>query len=264
MKLFFRRYGEGPSLVILHGLYGSSDNWVTIAKRISSYFTVYLPDQRNHGNSPHSRVHDYNSMADDLLELAVDQKLNRFFLAGHSMGGKTAALFAIRWPEMVCGLAVADIAPFSGDARKQAGYDYHYAILKTLKDVDLSHALSRSDADTLLAEKIRDNNLKGFLLKNLKRDDGNRFYWKINVNALLANLDKITRPLLTTDSQPVTGFPVMLLKGEKSDYIKESDFRDMLRIFPSAELRIIKNTGHWLHADNPAEVCNALISLLDS
>ena len=101
MKLFFRKYGNGPPLVILHGLYGSSDNWVTIAKHLSDSFTVYLPDQRNHGQSPHSKIHDYDSMSDDLYELVNDLKLKKIFLAGHSMGGKTAISFALKWPEML-------------------------------------------------------------------------------------------------------------------------------------------------------------------
>ena len=90
MKLFFRKFGNGPALIILHGLYGSSDNWVTIARDLADTFTVYLPDQRNHGQSPHNDRHDYGSMTGDLLELADDLRLEKFFLAGHSMGGKTA------------------------------------------------------------------------------------------------------------------------------------------------------------------------------
>ena len=112
MKLFYRKYGAGPSLIILHGLYGASDNWATIAKNLSERFTVYVPDQRNHGNSPHSDIHDYDSMRDDLYELAGDLKLKKFFLAGHSMGGKTAIAFAVKWPEMINGLLIADISPF--------------------------------------------------------------------------------------------------------------------------------------------------------
>src|SRR5512133_2376601 len=112
MKLFCRKYGNGPPLIILHGLFGSSDNWVTIAKNLSDSFTVYLPDQRNHGQSPHSDVHDYDSMRDDLFELVNDLSLKKFFLAGHSMGGKTAISFALKWPEMLNGLLIADISPF--------------------------------------------------------------------------------------------------------------------------------------------------------
>ena len=109
MKLFYRIYGEGPPLIILHGLYGSSDNWVSVAKKISNKFTVYLPDLRNHGNSPHSEIHDYEALSDDIIEFAEARQLSRFFLAGHSMGGKTAVSVAVRKPELLMGLIVADI-----------------------------------------------------------------------------------------------------------------------------------------------------------
>ena len=123
MKLFYRKYGNGPPLIILHGLYGSSDNWVTIAKSLGDLFTIYLPDQRNHGQSPHDNIHDYDSMRNDLFELAYDLKLNKFFLAGHSMGGKTAIAFALKWPEMINGLLIADISPFTNETTKYSAYN---------------------------------------------------------------------------------------------------------------------------------------------
>jgi len=115
MKLFCRKYGNGPPLIILHGLFGSSDNWVTIARGMSDRFTVFLPDQRNHGSSPRSNVHDYESLSNDLKELADDLRLDKYFLAGHSMGGKTAVSFACKWPERLSGLLVADISPFANE-----------------------------------------------------------------------------------------------------------------------------------------------------
>src|SRR5512138_128346 len=101
MELFYRKYGTGPPLFILHGLFGSSDNWVTIARKLSGYFTVYLPDQRNHGQSPHSDIHNYDSMSRDLFELTEKLEINKLFLAGHSMGGKVAVNFALKWPEKI-------------------------------------------------------------------------------------------------------------------------------------------------------------------
>ena len=118
MKLFYRKFGKGPPLIILHGLYGSSDNWVTIARSLSECYTVYLPDQRNHGQSPHTNIHDYDSMRDDLFELTSDLKFKKIFLAGHSMGGKTAISFAVKWPEMINGLLIADISPFINENTK--------------------------------------------------------------------------------------------------------------------------------------------------
>jgi esterase len=265
MKLFCRRYGDGPPLIILHGLYGSSDNWVTIAKIISNKFTVYLPDQRNHGQSPHSEVHDYDSMSSDLFELISDLGLTKFFLAGHSMGGKTAICFALRWPEMIDGLLIADISPFTDESIKPVVFNQHQTILKTILETDLTKVSSRHEAEILLSYKISSGKILSLIMKNLQRLTDNRFAWKINTSSLIKNLENIMvgLPRPSVEYQQVTGFPVIFLKGENSDYLSPSDYKDILKMFPSAEFRTVKNSGHWLHSDTPEAVAEALISLLN-
>lgn len=265
MKLFFRKYGEGLPLVILHGLFGSSDNWISVAKSISRSFTVYLPDLRNHGYSPHNDIHDYISLSSDIFELANELGLRKFFLAGHSMGGKAAVHFAIRWPEMLNGLLIADISPFMEVNFRSAEYNQGVTVLKTILETDISSAVSRNDVESLLSEKITSGKIRGLIMKNLQRSPENRFSWKINASSLLKNLERIMEglPRPSVDYSPVTGFPVLFLKGEKSDYLPSGDWSDILKIFPSAELRVIRNAGHWLHADNPEAVSEAFLSLLN-
>lgn len=256
MKLFYRKYGQGPLLFILHGLFGSSDNWVSIAKSLSDAFTVILPDQRNHGQSPHSDVHDYNAMRDDLFELASDLYADKFFLAGHSMGGKTAIAFALKWPEMLNGLLVADISPFKGDNTDRTEFNHHLKILKAMMSLDLGSIRSRQEADAELQKAGLPDYVRGFVLKNLERGHGNVFRWKLNAPALLRNLEKIMEPVSRdmAFSYQVTGFPVIFLKGEKSAYLPQEDYADIKKIFPAAEFVEIKNAGHWIHSDNPEEV----------
>jgi esterase len=256
MKLFYRKFGNGPALIILHGLFGSSDNWVTIAKNLADSFTVYLPDQRNHGQSPHSNIHDYDAMRDDLHELVTGLKLRKFFLAGHSMGGKTAISFALKWSEMLNGLMVADISPFVRGDIKNSAYNQHLTILNTMLSVDLNIISTREQAESAIAVNIPSGKVRGFILKNLKRDADNNFMWKINAQALLNNLDNIMKGIDrgTFQDQQISGFPVIFLKGADSDYLPKDDFRDILRIFPAAEFITVPGAGHWLHADNPDAV----------
>lgn len=265
MKLFYRKYGEGPPLIILHGLYGSSDNWASIAKNISDSFTVYLPDQRNHGQSPHSEIHDYESMSDDLFELADDLKLKKFFLAGHSMGGKTAVTFALKYPEMLNGLLIADISPFINEANNQIAFNHHKMILEAMLSVDLKKVTRRDEAEEILKEKVSDEKVRGFVLKNLQRNPDNEFSWKLNAASLLKNLEKIMTGIdrSSSSSQTITGFPIIFLKGGNSDYILTSDFNDILKIFPAAEFIVVENAGHWIHSDQPDEVIRNLKGLLD-
>lgn len=264
MKLFYRKYGNGPPLVILHGLYGSSDNWVTIAKSLSNSFSVYLPDQRNHGQSPHSQIHDYDSMRDDLLELVSDLSLKRFFLSGHSMGGKTAISFALKWPEMLNGLLIADISPFTSETIRDSVYSQHFIILNAIVSFDLRKISTRHEAETALIEKIPSEKVRELILKNLQRTAENTFTWKLNALSLLKNLDKIMEGIeLKTDySQQISGFPVIFLKGGDSDYIPSGDFRDIQKVFPAAEIIVVPGAGHWIQADKPDEVVKNLKKLL--
>jgi Predicted hydrolases or acyltransferases (alpha/beta hydrolase superfamily) len=264
MKLFYRKYGNGPPLIILHGLYGSSDNWVTIAKKLTDSFTVYLPDQRNHGQSPHSQIHDYDSMRDDLFELAGNLNLKKVFLAGHSMGGKTAISFALKWPEMLNGLLIADISPFTNETGRQSIYSQHFTILNAILSFDLHKISTRREAGNVLLEKIPSERVRELILKNLQRTADNNFEWKLNSPSLLKNLDKIMEGVerQTDYSQQITGFPVIFLKGGDSDYIPTVDFRDIRNVFPAAEIIEIPGAGHWIHVDKPDEVVKYIRRLL--
>jgi pimeloyl-ACP methyl ester carboxylesterase len=264
MKLFCRKYGNGPPLVILHGLYGSSDNWVTIAKKLGNSFTVYLPDQRNHGQSPHSQIHDYDSMRDDLFELAGDLNLKKFFLAGHSMGGKTAISFALKWPEMLNGLLIADISPFTNETGRQSIYVQHFTILNAILSFDLDKISTRREAGNVLLEKIPSVKVRELILKNLQRTADNNFAWKLNAQSILKNLEKIMEGVerQTDFSQQIIGFPVIFLKGGDSDYLPAVDFRDIRNVFPAAEIIEIPGAGHWIHIDKPDEVVKNLKNLL--
>ncbi len=266
MKLFYRSFGSGPPLIILHGLYGSSDNWVTIARVLSNEFTVILPDQRNHGQSPHDTLHTYSSMSEDLLELVTDLKISRFFLAGHSMGGKSAIAFALRWPEMLSGLLIADISPFANESEKDNIRSDHFKILNTILSADIERIESRAELEKKIAEKLPDENVRGFILKNLKRDENNRFVWKLNAEALLNNLDNIMEGIApeTWISHQISGFPVIFIRGEQSGYIPESHYVEIRKVFPAAEFVTIPNAGHWIHSDVPVEVIIQLRRLLDT
>jgi pimeloyl-ACP methyl ester carboxylesterase len=266
MKLFYRKYGSGPPLVILHGLYGSSDNWVSIAKSISDRFTVYLPDQRNHGYSPHSPVHDYNSMTEDLLELVKDLKLEKFFLAGHSMGGKTAVNFALIQPERLYGLLVADISPMVQEGNNTGAYNHHSEILDSILSLDLSGIRSRGEVESFLKARITSEATRGFIMKNLKRESDNLFSWKLNASALRKNLHRIMEGIGCGDMNfgEISGFPVYFLKGEYSEYLPENDFIHIRKIFPAAEFITITKSGHWVHSDNPEEVKKCLLKFLDN
>jgi esterase len=265
MKLFYRRSGNGPPLVILHGLYGSSDNWVTFSKRLEDTFSVYLPDIRNHGRSPHDSVHDYESMSDDLFELVHDSNLGKIFLAGHSMGGKAAVAFALKWPELLSGLLVADVSPFRDGIRQKQTFIQHLTILEAVTSVDLSVISSRDEADSILAQKIISERERGLILKNLHRKSSGEFEWKLNAASLRSNINEIMAGVNPEISHnlPVTGFPVIFLRAGDSDYLPTNDFIEIQKVFPAAEFVTIQGAGHWIQVDKPEEVAIQIRRLLE-
>jgi pimeloyl-ACP methyl ester carboxylesterase len=251
MKLNFKKIGSGPPLVILHGLFGSADNWYSISKELETDFTLYLVDQRNHGDSPHSDKWNYEVMAEDLLEFLNEEGLENVYLLGHSMGGKTAMTFATNHPDRVARLIVADISP--------RYYPVHHEfIIKGLQSIDLSSINSRKEADDALAKHISEVGIRQFLLKNLARTSEG-FSWKINLPVIVENIEEVGKEL---EEDTIYQGPTLFLAGAKSNYIQEKDMESILEHFPNYQLKTISNAGHWLHAEQPKAVVEEIRSFL--
>jgi esterase len=253
MKLAFRKIGSGKPLFILHGLFGSSDNWQTLAKRFAESFTVYLIDLRNHGHSPHSNDFSYELMSNDLLELINGERLEKVNLLGHSLGGKTAMFFTVAHPDKVEKMIVVDIGPKKYPVTNQF-------VVDALDKFDPQNLASRKEAETLLSQYIDEEGTKQFLLKNLYWDDNQKLQWRFNFPSLKANI-KVVGDATPMPANPIE-IPVLFLKGEKSDYIFPSDIKLMKSIFPSAQLEVIPGAGHWVHADQPTAFSDAIFKFL--
>lgn len=243
MKLNFKKSGKGKPLVILHGLFGSADNWFSIARELENDYELYLVDQRNHGDSPHAEEWDYEVMVEDLRELIDEEGLSEIFLMGHSMGGKTAMNFAVTYPDRVEKLIVADIAPRYYPI-------HHQTILEGLNSINLAEIQSRKDADDQLAKYITIPGIRQFLLKSLGRDR-NGFYWKINLPVITEKIEEVGKAL---EDDTVYDGPTLFLAGANSNYIQQSDLPDILEHFPNYEIEFIEGAGHWLHAEKPEAV----------
>jgi esterase len=263
MELFFRKLGAGPPLVIIHGLYGSSDNWLTIGKELSGDFEVYLADLRNHGNSPHTERHTYALMKLDMLEFLDRHDIEKAILIGHSMGGKVAMFFAAEFPERVTSLVVIDIGPKSyhtlTDFSSQA--NDHMNILIGMQSIDFSKVKTREDVDIQLAGFVKSSRVRNFLLKNIRRERDNTFSWKINVPVLIKELPSVLEGL-DPKIAGITGFPVLFIRGGNSDYLQDGDLPEIRKFFPSAEFVTIPGAGHWLHAEQPELLVKTLREFL--
>lgn len=253
MKLSYRKLGEGKPLFILHGLFGSSDNWQTLGKGFAEHFTVYLIDQRNHGQSPHSDESSYEVMSEDIKELADDEGLDKIMLIGHSMGGKVAMQFAVKYPERVEKLVVVDIGPKKYPVTNQF-------ILDAIDSLDLAEFKNRKEVDERLAPMIPDFGTRQFLLKNLYWNDAQQLDWKFNYPALKQHI-KAVGDVTPIPDGPID-VPALFVKGEKSDYIFQGDIKLITSMFPQAELVTIPGAGHWVHADKPQEFYKEVLEFL--
>jgi esterase len=250
MKLHHRELGEGQAFVILHGLFGYSDNWQTHAKKIASYYRVILVDQRNHGHSSWSDDISYELMAHDIKELLDDLKLKSIILLGHSMGGKTAMVFAQLFPEYIEKLIVVDIGTKEYPM-------HHNEILKGIKAIDIKSKISRADAENSMSQFIDSFGVRQFLLKNLYWNDQKMLSWRMNVDALEKNMPKI---LSSIESDEEIFIPTLFIRGALSNYILDEDWDGIEAQFPDSSLITIDNAGHWVHAEAPQEFLNAVLN----
>jgi esterase len=257
MQLHFRQLGTGPSLIILHGLYGSGDNWFSVGRELSKYFTVYLIDLRNHGQSLHDPDFSYSLMTSDLEEFFISKKIEKASIMGHSMGGKVAMSFALKNPSKTEKLVVVDIALRSYQNAPQL--IQHRQIIEALCNLDISSQLSRNEIDHELARAIPHLSVRQFLLKNLKRNSKNEFYWSLNLVVLKNKISALLQEI-DTSGAPFEK-PTLIVRGIKSDYISEVDLNDFRKVFPKYKLEDFF-TGHWVHAEQPEKLINILIDFL--
>ena len=260
MKLHFRHEGPAPSLapplLILHGVFGSADNWLTLGRRLAENYSVFLLNQRNHGESPHSDTFAYPALAADLHEFIEEHALEAPLLVGHSMGGKTVMHFAKTYPAVAKALVVVDIAP-------RAYRPHHQAVVAGLEALDraLPTLKTRREADTLLAEHLPELGVRQFLLKNLYRTAENRFAWRLNLPGVRDNLANVGAEI--TFPEPITT-PTLFLRGERSDYINGHDEADIQRYFADSRVQTIPQAGHWVHAEQPEAFLQALTAFLSA
>jgi len=254
-QLFYRELGEenAQPLIILHGLFGSSDNWLTLGKRFAEFFHVFIIDQRNHGQSFQSDEFSYELMASDLVEFYQENNLNSAHVLGHSMGGKTAMEFAVNNAILIDKLIVADIGP-------KAYPPHHQTILKGLFSIDLGKLQSRKEADTLLSNYIPEIGVRQFLLKNLTRNS-NGFAWRINLEGIAKNIEEVGKGI---NQNAHFSERSLFVRGGNSDYVLDGDFNQIHSIFKNATIATIANAGHWLHAEQPEQFMALSLEFLNN
>lgn len=254
MDLFFRKFGEGKPLVILHGLFGQSDNWNSLAKHFSMQgFAVYTVDQRNHGLSPHSDDWDYRLMSDDLYELFTNEKLQDAVLIGHSMGGKTAMQFALDHPELLDKLIVVDISPKYYPI-------HHQTVLDGLNSVDFEVINTRRAAEEQLSKYIPDEGTKQFLLKNIYWKEDGKLAWRFNLPVITAKIESVGEATPVDHSCEV---PALFIRGERSGYIRDEDWSLIQELFPRSMLETVADAGHWIHAEKPKEFFETVMKFIN-
>lgn len=254
MNLNYKKFGEnGPAIVILHGVFGFLDNWLTVGKAIADRgFQVYLVDQRNHGRSPHEGALNYKTFAEDLKEFIGQQELDNPVLVGHSMGGKTVMEYAVSYPDTFAKLVVVDIGP-------KAYPIHHKKILEGLNHIPVDTIENRQEADDILSAYEPVPAVRQFLLKNLYRKDEGGFGWRFNLPLLSTDMANVGQAI-TTDT-PVS-VPTLFMRGDRSDYIIDEDWNEILNIFPDAKLDTIQNSGHWIQAEQPKAFLESLLNFI--
>ncbi|WP_299253797.1 alpha/beta fold hydrolase [uncultured Cytophaga sp.] len=254
MQLFYREAGEGRPIVILHGLFGSSDNWMSVTKELALHYKAYVLDARNHGQSPHAVIHNYTEMAADLKEFIDFHKIENPILIGHSMGGKTIMRFAAEYPSVAEKLIVVDISPrFYGR--------HHEAILTGLAAIDLVTLKTRGEADAILSNYVGDVGVRMFLLKSLYRNSEGEFDWRINLSVLSDQIDNIGEALPETAK---INIPTLFIRGSESGYIEAKDTALIQQHFSNVRIETVDGASHFVHAEKPQEVIDLIEKFIEN
>ena len=249
-QLVFREWGIGYPVVILHGLFGSSDNWATVAKLLSERYRVIAVDLRNHGGSFHAPVHRYPEMAADLAALMEQLGILSASVIGHSMGGKVAMQFAGDFPELIDRLVVVDILPCVYPP-------HHESVFAGLRAVSLPQIKRRSDADLKMVDYVNDSALRNFLLKSLQVDSDGDARWKFNLETLIAEYSHI---LDAPTFNSLIQTPTLFVMGGDSEYRTDDGEQARRFWFPTSDVEIVPHAGHWLHAQFPEHLVRVAFS----
>lgn len=252
--------GENPKqLLILHGLFGQSDNFATLAKQFAEFYTVHTIDLRNHGRSFHSDDMSFEAMSGDILNYLNEHQIEQCYLLGHSLGGRSVIEFSYAHPERVEKLIVADMAP-------KAYPPHHQGILKALNSVDFSKVEKRSDVEEVLKQHIPDMGTRQFLLKNVYHADNahlpdgqGHYAFRFNLKTLTNSYEEMVGSDLTNGN---FNKPTLFLRGEKSNYIMDEDTELISKHFSNYSIKTIPNSGHWVHAENPKSFFELVVEFL--
>jgi pimeloyl-ACP methyl ester carboxylesterase len=261
MKLYSRILGEGEPILILHGLFGMSDNWLTIGRMLAQTgYAVHLLDLRNHGRSPHADTHRYPDMCDDLLEYIDNENLKSVHLIGHSMGGKLSMIFTLLHPELVRKLVVVDIAP--SDYRKPEN-TFHSDLIKILSGIDFAQHDRRGSVREELENKLKNRALAMFLAKNIySTKNRTNFSWKFNLPVLQKFLQHLYIGLEELELHAPCHVPTLFVKGNNSDYYLPANDEDRQFFFPDSKVVGIDEAGHWVHSEQPEKFVKAVSEFL--
>ncbi len=256
VELNFTKYdGENEPLLILHGLFGSARNWHGVAKQLAERYIVYTLDLRNHGGSPHADKMDYISMAADVSAFMESEGLTSATVLGHSMGGKVAMELALSDARRVSELVVVDIAPET--------YQHNFDdVLLGLYHIPIDSISSRKEADTYLAEKIKDLSLRQFLLQNLVTNTEGGYQWRVNLASIKSGMLDIMG--FSQQANRVYSGRTLFLKGGKSTYLVPRYQKTIDGMFPNMTFETIAQSGHWPHIESPQEFMMRLNGFLDS
>ena len=259
VDLNFSQTGQGEDLIILHGLFGSSSNWRSVARALSLNHTVYTLDARNHGDSPWSESMQYNNMADDLANFISRHNLKSAHVLGHSMGGKTAMTFALNYPELVKKLIIADISPQSYTHGNE-----HHRFIDAMLALDLEGLTGgRKQAQLELTRTLKEPGpVIQFLLQNLNFKN-ERYQWRINLPVLRDSLKHIMGNIDVSNTNQ-SEVKSLFVYGKTSNYVTQEHQPQIKRLFPNASFIGIDNAGHWLHAEQPQKFIEAVNGFLNA
>jgi pimeloyl-ACP methyl ester carboxylesterase len=263
----FLRAGEGPALLLMHGIGNNCRTWAGVINRLARTHTVIAPDLLGHGDSDKPRG-DYSiaGYANGMRDLLTLLDIERATVVGHSLGGGIALQFAYQFPERCERLALVGsggLGPELSAGLRAATLPGADLVLSALAGVSGPLRVGMNFLDRLGFaagwQRVRDLAEAGDALLSLKDAEARRAF----LRTLRGVVDGRGQAVTAVDRLYLANaIPMLVVWGSRDPIVPALHAETVRSAVPNARIEVFPGAGHWPHLDCPHRFCDVLLDFI--